>query len=153
VSINEAQRLLALSTTDADALGAVLRISWALLLRSYTGQDDVSFGFQHHNGDAVARFLLDDSASVAEALERAKADLAGDLPPVPTWMIRSGDSGLPLFDTAVVLWNLTKTPGPCHVLGPVRNSDPDPLICTGYHVAARCDDFPNPNLLSLLRTD
>jgi len=142
VSVEQADRLLALSTTDPDRFGAVLRTAWALLLRCYTGQDDVSFGFQHSGdlagGSTVARFLLDDSASVAGTVGCAKADLAGDLPPVPTRLISSGESGQPLFDTAVVLWSFTKTSAPCQVLAPVRiplqpalhisNQPVDPII-------------------------
>lgn len=123
VSVEQADRLLSLSTTDPEELSAVLRTAWALLLRCYTGQDDVSFSFQH-GGDVagepiVARFLLEDSATVADTVGRAKTDLAGDLPPVPTRLIRSGDSGQLLVDTAVVLWSFTKTSAPCRILEPV----------------------------------
>ena len=124
VGLKEADKLLLLSTTDTDTLTAVLLTAWALLLQRYTGQDDVSFSFQHRNGDVVARFLLDDSASVVGTVERAKTVLPGDLPPVPTRLIRPGDSGRPLFDTAVVLWNFTKNSAPCHVLAPVRSPFP-----------------------------
>ncbi len=124
VKVAEAERLLGLSATDADGLGAVLRTAWALLLRCYSGQDELVFGFSRPGGDAVARFLLDDSVHVAAVVENAKTDLPGDLPPVPDQLIRSGDSGLPLFDTAVVLWNSSETSGPHHVLAPVRIANP-----------------------------
>ncbi len=127
VALKEADKLMLLSTTDNDALRAVLLTAWALLLQRYTGQDDVSFSFQHRNGDVVARFLLDDSASVVRTVEHAKTVLPDDLPPVPTRLIRSGDSGHTLFDTAVVLWNFTRNSAPSHVLAPVRNpSIPSP---------------------------
>ncbi len=127
VEVKEADTLLLLSTADTDTLGAVLLTAWALLLQRYTGQDDVSFGFQHRNGDVVARFLLGDSASVVGTVEHAKTVLPNDLPPVPTRLIRPKDSGPPLFDTAVVLWNFTTNSAPCHALAPVRNPFISPL--------------------------
>ncbi|KAK4150585.1 non-ribosomal peptide synthetase [Chaetomidium leptoderma] len=125
VNVEQADKLLALSTTDPDGLGAVLRTTWALLLRCYTGQDDVSFSFQR-GGDVtrdpvVARFLLDDSESVAGTVGLAKTDLAGDLPPVPTRLLRSTDSDHPMFDTAIVLWNFTKPSAPCQMLAPQQH--------------------------------
>lgn len=125
VAVEQADKLLALSTTDPDGLGAVLRTAWALLLRCYTGQDDVSFGFQRGGDDTgepiVARFVLDDSASVAETVGRAKTELlAGNLSPPPAGLVRSGDHAL--FDTAVALWGFTETLAPCQVLAPVSHS-------------------------------
>jgi hypothetical protein len=114
-------KLLALSTTDLDELGAVLRTAWATLLRCYTGQDDVCFHYQKCGGDVageptVARFLLDGSASVAETVGRAKAELTGDLPPVPTRLLRSRHSDHPAFDTAVILSGSIKGSAPWKVL-------------------------------------
>jgi hypothetical protein len=124
VDVEQADRLLALSTDDPGELGALLCTAWALLLRCYTGQDDVSFSFQHGGdvalGPVVARFLLDDGASVAGTVGRARAELAGDLPPVSTELLRSGDSDRPFFDTAVVLWDSSKGSAPFPVLEPVR---------------------------------
>jgi hypothetical protein len=123
VAVEQTETLLELSTTDSDKLGAVLRTAWALLLRCYTGQDDVSFGFQCDGNDSgepvIARFLLDDSATVAETVGRAKTALTGHLP-VATEHVRSRDR--PLFDTAVVMWGFTKTTMQCHVLAPVFRS-------------------------------
>lgn len=123
VNVEQADRLLELSTTDPEGLGAVLRTAWALLLRCYTGQDDISFAFQH-GGDVagepiVARFLLDDSASVGGTVGRAKVEHGRDLPPVPTRLLRSGHSDGPLIDTALVVWSFTKRSTPCQVLEPV----------------------------------
>ncbi len=129
VNVEQADKLLVLSTTDPDGLGAVLRTAWALLLRCYIGQDDVCFNYQH-GGDAdvaagdsiVTRFLLDDSASVAKTLEDAKTEVAGDLLRVLTRAPGSGRSGQSDFDTAVVLWSFTKRSTPCQVLNPVCRS-------------------------------
>lgn len=119
-------KVLAQSATNPDGLGAVLRTAWALLLRCYTGQDDVCFNYQH-SGDVagdpiVVRFLLNDSASVAGTVDRARAELAGDLPPIPTRFLRSGHSDHPAFDTALVMWGFTKGSAPCKVLNLVRRS-------------------------------
>jgi hypothetical protein len=128
VNVEQADKLLVLSTTDPDGLGAVLRTAWALLLRCYIGQDDVSFNYQH-GGDAdvavdsiVTRFLLDDSASVAKTLKDAKTEVAGDLLRVLTRDPGSGRSGQSDLDTAVVLWSFTKRSTPCQVLNPVCRS-------------------------------
>lgn len=116
VEQEDREKLLELSRAeDRDGLGAVLRTAWAVLLRCYTGQDDVTFGFQ---GDTphpvVARFCLDDAASVSVTVERAKADFAKHLPPVPAELIRAGDH--PLFDTSVVLWGLPRSSAPRRVM-------------------------------------
>jgi hypothetical protein len=126
VAIERAEELLALSAADPDALGAVLRTAWAVLLRCYTGQDDVIFSFQR-GGDgaaaepAVVRFCLDDGASIARLVGRAKTELAGRPgPAAPPELLRSGDpDDRPLFDTAVVLWTFSQTSAPCPVLSPV----------------------------------
>lgn len=119
-------KLLALSTTDLDGLGAVLRTAWAILLRCYTGQDELCFSYRQGGdiaGDsALARFLLDDSASVAGTVDQSRAELAGDLPPIPARLLRSEHSNHPTFDTAVVLWGFTKRSAPSKVLDLVRRS-------------------------------
>lgn len=114
----DADRLLALSKADAgDALGAVLRTAWALLLRCYTGQDHVSFGFFQHVGSdpdgpqpVAARFLLHDSMSVSEALGCAKTETTA-----VSASVSDGDhSDLPdpiaVFNTIIVLWGFASTP-------------------------------------------
>lgn len=130
VVVEQEDKLLALSTKNVDGLSAVLRTAWALLLQCYTGQDDVSFGFElgadHGDGPTVARFRLDGSASVGRTVARAKTEIAGRLAPVPAALLRSGDSDQLLFDTAVVLWNCTQSSAPIPVLTPVTDS---PLLC------------------------
>ncbi|KAK4124725.1 non-ribosomal peptide synthetase [Parathielavia appendiculata] len=126
INVEQADKLLAL---DAYELGAVLRAAWAVLLRCYTGQDDVSFSFQHGGdgdggniagGPVVARFLLDDGASVAGIVGRAKAEVPGDLPLVSTERLRpGGGSDRSFFDTAVVLWNFkTERSASCPAFDP-----------------------------------
>lgn len=121
VTVEQADKLLGLSVTDPDGLAAALRTAWALLLRCYTGQDDVNFGFQrggNRDGDdtdelLLARFVLDDSSSLEGIVGRTKVELAGQLRPVSHGLVDR------VFHTAVVLWDFTKTPVPCNVLPPV----------------------------------
>ena len=139
----DADKLMALSTTDLDGLCAVLRTAWAMLLRCYTGQDDVCFNYQQ-SGDVasdpiVARFLHDDSASIAGTVGRARAELAGDLPPIPTRLLRSGHSDHPAFDTALVVCGPTKRSAPwSKVFDLVRRSLRDP-----HHQAFNRDASPD----------
>jgi hypothetical protein len=126
VDVEQAEKLWELSTTDPDHLAAVVRTAWALLLRCYTGQDDVNFEFQLGGGGVtreptVARFLLDDSEAVLRTVDRAKAENIGDLPEIPPRLLRTGSSDLSIFDTSVVLWSFTVGSKPCPVLTPVSN--------------------------------
>lgn len=116
VPVEQADKLLELSTTNPDGLAAVLRTAWALLLRCYTGQDDVNFGFQRGGDDAgviITRFILDDSSSLEGTVGPTKVGLSGYLVPAPHGQVD------PICHTAVVLWDFTKTSAPCNVLAPV----------------------------------
>lgn len=119
ITLEQAGKLLELSITDEHELGAVLGTAWALLLQCYTGQDDVSFGFQHSGegtvGPVVARFLLSGATSVVETVSRAKIDVFAR-PRVSTAALGSGNADHPLVDTAVVLWTLTKASAACPIL-------------------------------------
>lgn len=110
VTTDQQDKLRELAAADPDSLAAVLATAWALLLRCYTGEDHVSFGIEHA-GDVsrrplVARFPLDNSASVAETLARAKTEIAGNPglapQPIPT-------PGADRHDTALVLWGFSKS--------------------------------------------
>lgn len=121
VNFERADTLVSLMAIDPDGLGALLRTAWALLLGCYTGQDDVSFGFQLiGNGPGYSistRLRLDDSASVAQMLSHAKAQLATrDANPASRPQPGSPDS----FDTAIVLWFLTQLSTPFQAPVPVR---------------------------------
>jgi hypothetical protein len=94
VDVQQAEKLRELSTTDPDELAAVIRTAWALLLRCYTGQDDVSFEFRPGGGGITRE-------------------------PIVARFLRTGNSDLPIFDTSVVLWSLTAGSTPCPVLTPV----------------------------------
>jgi hypothetical protein len=133
-----AEQLTALSTTDPEKFGAVLRTAWALLLRCYTGQDDVSFSFEQHGchsdenesepvGPVVARFFLDDDASVAGLVSRTTTELAsliqqaGAVPPELIQSDHAQQQPQQLFDTAIaVLWSGPgETSAMCRALDPV----------------------------------
>ncbi|KAK3360589.1 non-ribosomal peptide synthetase [Lasiosphaeria hispida] len=80
VTVEQAEKLLGLSKTDPGSLVAILQASWALLLRCYTGQDGVGFGFQP-GGDGpckpfVAYFSLDGAMTVSELAGAAKTGVA-----------------------------------------------------------------------------
>jgi hypothetical protein len=112
-------KLLKLAATDADELAAILAAAWALLLRCYTGQDDVNFGLERV-GDAagmpvVARFHVDDSESAAGIVGHAKTELTGHATP-------AGDH--PLHDTTLFFWGFNKSSAlyPGRVLTPVYHS-------------------------------
>ncbi|KAK3290246.1 uncharacterized protein B0H64DRAFT_452780 [Chaetomium fimeti] len=126
VDVGQAEKLRELSTTDPNELAAVIRTAWALLLRCYTGQDDVAFEFQLGGGGItsepiVARFLLDESESVARTVGRAKVEKINDLPRVPPRLQQTGNSDLSIFDTSVVLWSFTAGSTPCPVLTPEQH--------------------------------
>jgi hypothetical protein len=145
VAVDQADKLLSLSATDADALAAVLRTAWALLLQCYTGRDDVNFGFQHGGdtnlrasaGVRVARFVLDSSSSVGETLNRTKTEFVGRISPV------SQVSDDQTFHTLVVLWDITKASAPCQVMAPV--SIHDPYLPPWHSLAPRHISLTPPN--------
>lgn len=105
VTTEHVRKLDALSKADCDALSAVLRAAWALVLRCYTGQDDVCFGFQPGGDDPcnvlVTRFALDNTTTVSELLDRAKT---GPCPP----------GNQTSFDTAVIM----RGGSDCTIAGP-----------------------------------
>lgn len=123
VNLEQLQKLQQLSVSDEAALPSLLRVAWGLLLRCYTGLDDVCFGYQGTgpgtagnerprisrplNETPVARFTVDDMVSVGDTFEKAKGEYISGLPyqnSVPSSTTKdSWLSGRQLFDTAVVL--------------------------------------------------
>ena len=137
VALQQTDTLKLLTDHDPDKLGAVIKTAWALLLRCYTGQDQVSFGFitqsplnntntnTNNSSDnastEVAQILrLNDSSSLAETIFRAKTELnpqEGVVTPVPAPAADQShhipaDRPLLPFDTAIILWDFAKTPTP-----------------------------------------
>jgi hypothetical protein len=119
------QKLQQLSVSDEAALPTLLRVAWGLLLRCYTGLDDVCFGYQEIgpgtwgkefgplNGMPITRFTADDMVSVADKLETVKGEYISGLPfqtLIPSGTIKyAWSSKRQLFDTAVVLRSLSDT--------------------------------------------
>jgi hypothetical protein len=123
VNLEHLQRLQQLAVSEEAALPSLLRVAWGLLLRCYTGLDDVCFGYQEPgtgtagnerprisasiNGMPAARFTVDGMVSVADALERVKGEYISGLPhqnSAPSSTTKdSWWSEHQLFDTAVVL--------------------------------------------------
>ena len=127
VNLEHVQRLQKLSASDEAALPSLLRVAWGLLLRCYTGLDDVCFGYQETgtgtasnerprsfalaNGMPAARITVDDMVSVADTLERVKGEYISSLPylnsaPSSTAKDSRWSEHQP-FDTAVVLRRLS----------------------------------------------
>jgi hypothetical protein len=119
------QKLQQLSVSDEAALPTLLRVAWGLLLRCYTGLDEVCFGYQEIgpgtwgkefgplNGMPITRFAADDMVSVADKLETVKGEYISGLPfqtLIPSGTIKyAWSSERQLFDTAVVLRSLSNT--------------------------------------------
>ncbi|KAK3903068.1 hypothetical protein C8A05DRAFT_43642 [Staphylotrichum tortipilum] len=126
VNFDHAGTPVSLLALDPDGLDALLSTAWAVLLRCYTGKDDVVFGFQLI-GDGPdysisTRLRLDDSASVAKMLSHTRAELARDANLAPGSHPGSRDSGRPICDTAVVLWIFTQLSTPFQVPVPPQQT-------------------------------
>jgi hypothetical protein len=132
VNLEHVQGLQKLSASDEAALPSLLRVAWGLLLRCYTGLDDVCFGYQETgtgaasnerprssalaNGMPAARVTVDDMVSVAKTLERVKGEYISGLPyltsaPSSTAKDSRWSEHRP-FDTAVVLRRFSNTTAP-----------------------------------------
>lgn len=126
VNVEQQQKLQQLSVSDETSLPSLLRTAWGLVLRCYSGQDDVSFGYQQSgtcnsaNGEPapsnnsppmlVARFILDETMSLAKALEKSRGEYVSGLlyqSSVPSNAIKNSERQL--FDTAVVLRAFSNT--------------------------------------------
>lgn len=90
VSLEQTDTLKLLTDHDPDKFSAVIKTAWALLLRCYTGQDQVSFGFICQNPftntiaidnnsssqlELATIFHLNESTSLGETILRAKTEL------------------------------------------------------------------------------
>lgn len=120
VNTEKQQELQQLSVLDEASLPSLFRTAWGLLLRCYTGQDDVCFDYQESgafnsaNGEPapshtspvmlVARLILDDTMSLAKTLEKSRGEYKSTLlcqSSVASTAIQNSERQL--FDTAVVL--------------------------------------------------
>lgn len=129
VNLEHLKKLQQLSESDDASLPSLLRVAWGLLLRCYTGLDDVCFGYQEigrspvgnerpeisgpSNGMPVARFTVNEMLSVADTFEKAKGEYVSGLPfqiSVPSGTTKDSClSERELFDTAVVFRSFSNT--------------------------------------------
>lgn len=119
VDVDHVQLLQQLSLSDEAALPSLLHVAWGLLLRCYTGLDDVCFGYQEAGlgtaisgpltGMPLTRFTVDDVVSVADALEKARGEYISGLHYQDSLPGTSGSSRRQLFDTAVVIHRPSNT--------------------------------------------
>ena len=130
VEPDQLQELQKLSIKDEEILSSVLRTAWALVLRCYTGLEDVSFGYHETKrnisvdgtrqgterpvGLPIARMRFEDSASLIDLVKKAKDDYARAIPyqhEMPAEVSRGlHSSERRLFNTAVLLRNYSNRP-------------------------------------------
>ena len=92
VGLKHKPELQRLATKDSETLPSILRTAWALVLRCYTGLEDVCFGYQENGIDGVAdgarklleesedisiaRMNFDEAVALAKLLDKARDDYA-----------------------------------------------------------------------------
>lgn len=130
VNLESLQELRQFSGSEEAALPSLLHVAWGLLLRCYTGLDDVCFGYRETGsgtagnerprmsaplkGMPVARLTVNDMSSVADTLGKAKGEYISGLPyqssaPFDTTN-ESWSSTRQLFDTVVELRSFSNPP-------------------------------------------
>ena len=130
VQPDQIQELQKLAGEDGEILSSVLRTAWALLLRCYTGLEDVSFGYRETKrnmsvdgtcqgtetpvGLPIARMRLEDSASLLDLVKKAQDDFARAAPyqhEMPAEVSRGlHSSERRFFNTAVLLRHYSNLP-------------------------------------------
>lgn len=160
VDLEHMQKLRQLPADDEAALPSLLRTAWGLVLRCYTGLDDVCFAYQearpgstvnerlrydpHVNGVPFARVTVGDGLSIGATLAKIKDEYLSDLPYQASPPV--GATDIQLFDTAVVLRRIPRTS-----TAPNPHSTPQPLSAVlpqevlplfMYSTSAMCADRP-----------
>ena len=112
VELKQLRKLKSLSAQDAETLPSMLRAAWALVLRCYTGTDNVSFGFLERSevaarkgieateNTSVARLNFQETSSLLDVIQRSRKDYIRGLQhrtAIPQLSER------PLFDTSILL--------------------------------------------------
>ena len=107
VELESSQRLQDASLEHSE-LSAQLRTAWALVLRCYTGMEEVCFGYKEsseQNGTdacSIFRLAIDESSSLAGLVRRARDDMAVKFDD----HLRTSTSASPgrqLYDTYILL--------------------------------------------------
>ncbi|EGE07648.1 nonribosomal peptide synthase [Trichophyton equinum CBS 127.97] len=83
VTLDQTQALKELCESNTTALPAVLRATWSLALRCYTGSEDVCFGYQDTATTAVlpvARLAVEDDTEMSRLIETAQNEYEKSLP-------------------------------------------------------------------------
>lgn len=83
VTLDQTQDLKDLCGSNTTALPAVLRATWSLVLRCYTGSDDVCFGYQDATSTDVlpiVRLAFDDDTLISRLVESAQKEYESSLP-------------------------------------------------------------------------
>lgn len=126
IYLNHLRELQELSAKRGTALPGVLRAVWALVLRCYTGSEDVCFGYQETGTNSatgkpgigqrfehmpVGRLNLEDEASLADVVEKSEREYIEsvpylrDVPPASIESVSPGENQL--FNTVLMLRNYT----------------------------------------------
>ncbi|KAM5489397.1 NRPS cluster protein [Microsporum audouinii] len=83
VALDQTQDLKDLCGSNTTALPAILRATWSLVLRCYTGSDDVCFGYQDATSTDVlpiVRLAFDDDTLISRLVESAQKEYESSLP-------------------------------------------------------------------------
>jgi hypothetical protein len=78
LEIKQVKELRSLLAMDPAEIPSVLHAIWALVVRCYTGQNDVCFGYKEMfdseklSGLSIVRLVLDESVSVAQTIKQAR---------------------------------------------------------------------------------
>ena len=143
VFVDQTDKLLGLSTADVDGLAAVLQTAWALLLRGYTGQKALNFGFERVGYGAsndidgrISHVVLEDSLTIGELVGHSKAKLVSPV-------LRALPSLRQVFHTTVTLCDTTKSPVVCSAFNPVCHVKALPHCATTDACTANPDPSPS----------
>ncbi|KAK2871711.1 NRPS, partial [Arthroderma sp. PD_2] len=83
VNLDQTQGLKELCESNTVALPVALRAAWSLVLRCYTGSEDVCFGYQDATSTSVlpvARLAFEDDTLLSELIESAQTEYENSLP-------------------------------------------------------------------------
>ncbi len=131
-----------LATDSGLTLPSLLRAAWGLVLRCYTGKDDVCFGYletgrnnpvdgahktaENYAGMAIVRMLFDEAISLNEIVEKSQEDYVKGLPYHHFLTADNPTDARPkerqLFNTALMLRNDLNTATAAKAATPARST-------------------------------
>lgn len=159
VELEQLQELQKLSAQDKDTLPTVLRAAWALVLRCYTGLENVCFGYQETRRDILvngtrktaesligmplARMSFAETQTLSELIAKAKDDYIRGLPyhdALPADLASGASSPeRQLFNTAMLLRNYSNPSTAEEVVIP-----PQPLDMASFEEVSTQSTAPSP---------